>query len=124
VERVKLPKTIATYIEDLLIGGTNESLLAGVLGSANSPKYIAVRKHFENDFDSLLKVLVAGYEVIEEPLVVTIQPDQIERLIAYRNLNRPGANETQSNFNIKAATGDGIDGTLRILGIKIGGVNA
>jgi hypothetical protein len=62
-DKVVLPKEIATYIEDLLIGGNNEMLLAGILGNANSPKYIAVRKHFEKDFDLLLKAIVNGYEI-------------------------------------------------------------
>jgi hypothetical protein len=115
-DKVKLPKEIATYIEDLLIGGNNEMLISGVLGNANSQKYIAVRNYFKKDFDSLLQALVNGYEVELTP------EDRVRRMFdeACRE-ERYGRDKAYASWwGGRRMT---IIDTLNALGINIIGVN-
>lgn len=120
MDKVKLPKNIGTYIEDLLINSTNEMFLAGVLGSANSPKYVAIREYFKDRFDSLLLALVNGYEVEETP------EDKVREL--YKNAEESvlvshskGNKEEIQFYRGKMAA---ITQALDCLGIKIEGVTS
>lgn len=111
MEKVKLPKHIAEYIEDLLIDTPKDGFLAGVLGNANSPKYIAIREHFNNDFDTLLAALVLGWEPEQTP------EDKVREIF----------NSVNGQINgdpYKDGYHRGIIQTLYALGKKIEGVNA
>jgi hypothetical protein len=114
--KVKVPREIAKYIEDLLIGSNRKNFILGVLAGGMSPKYAAVRKHFEDDLDSLLNGIVDGFEVEETPE---------ERILeSYHRKMASANNPCASNWKNAVGFADGIKFTLNELGIKIEGVNS
>jgi len=114
MEKVKLPRKVAEAIESLKTDWyTNstilQSLFKEVWPDPHAPYFEALIEY--DNVDKLITALVVGYEIEEEPITVTITPKQMENLRSYYS-------KEPAEYKWR------IEHTLKLLDIKIPGVNA
>lgn len=114
--KVEIPKEVADAIEEMRGFGLSSY---GIICEINDPQHSSAYKqreiifeyfHKKTNMNDLLKALVNGYTVKQEPITVTISPEQQKRV---------------KNFylNYQYVHGDTVLKILKFLGITIEGVN-
>jgi NTP pyrophosphatase (non-canonical NTP hydrolase) len=125
VEKVKLPREVAEAIREFeRCGDTRYDLMCAVLGNGNSKSATELRQYVESDdcaFNTLIQALANGYEVEETP------EDKVREY--FKRLDDKAKIDAKMSSEYSVRTHEtfeivGILTTLKMLNIKIEGVNS
>lgn len=119
VEKVKLSKRVMDAINNLYdMGRTNQEIIEDYLQEDDVISMNASVIKENMLFDTLLEVIVNGYEFEEEPIAITLSSDQVSTIKRVYATCEYLQGERHEGFR------NGFRKALELAGIKIEGVNA
>ncbi|WJV20799.1 hypothetical protein QU593_10315 [Rossellomorea marisflavi] len=105
MSNIILPTSVADELEEAL---EQERSLSVLYAEVSSGTYEKVYSHFIDDMDSLMRVLIEGYEIKKTP----------------QDYLREYYDEVRGQGDYGGITREAIKETLKILGIDIKGINS